>query len=79
MARPSAVADRGMLGVMQEVFAQFRLGRGWGFAGEQCRLAAIGIDDVVRVPLPLPPPLAFLYPLMRLPLWLWRRLRWAIR
>lgn len=77
MARPSAMADRGIMGVMQEVFAQFRLGRGWGFIGEQCRLAAVGIDDVVR--LPLPPPLAFLYPLMRLPLWLWRRLRWALR
>jgi hypothetical protein len=77
MARPSAVADRGTMGVAQEVFTQFRLGRGWGFVGEQCRLVAVGIDDVVRVPLPRP--MAFLYPLMRLPLWLWRRLRWAIR
>jgi hypothetical protein len=77
MAQPSAVADRGIIGVAQEVLAQFRLGRGWGFVGEQCRLAAVGIDDVVRVP--LPPLLVFLYPLMRLPLWLWRRLRWAAR
>jgi hypothetical protein len=75
MAQPSAVADRGITGVAQEVLAQFRLGRGWGFIKEQCRLVAVGIDDAVR--LPLPRPLAFLYPLMRLPLWLWRRLRWA--
>lgn len=76
MAQPSAVADRGVMGVAQEVFAQFRLGRGWGFINEQCRLGAVGIDDAVR--LPLPRPLAFLYPLMRLPLWLLRRLRWAL-
>ncbi len=73
MARPQAAADRGIVGVVREVFTHFMLGRGWRFVVAQCRVAAIGIDDVMRVP--LPPPLAFLYPLMRLPLWLWRRHR----
>jgi hypothetical protein len=77
MARPSVVADRGFAGVMREISIQFMLGRGAGFLAEQCRVVAVGIDDVVR--LPLPPQLAFLYPMIRLPLWLLRRLRWARR
>jgi hypothetical protein len=50
---------------------QFLLGQGWAFFAAQCRIASIGIIDVIS--LPLPPYLHFLYPLLRLPLWLWRR------
>jgi hypothetical protein len=47
------------------------LGHGWAFFAAQVRTAAVGIIDVIS--LPLPPYLHFLYPLLRLPLWLWRR------
>jgi hypothetical protein len=50
---------------------QFLLGQGWAFFAAQCRTASVGIIDVIS--LPLPPYLHFLYPLLRLPLWLWRR------
>src|SRR5580704_6367351 len=52
-------------------WTQFLLGQGWAFFAVQCRIASIGIIDVIS--LPLPPYLHFLYPLLRLPLWLWRR------
>jgi len=52
-------------------WTQFLLGQGWTFFAAQCRIASIGIIDVIS--LPLPPYLHFLYPLLRLPLWLWRR------
>lgn len=52
-------------------WTQFLLGQGWAFFAAQCRTASVGIIDVVS--LPLPPYLRFLYPLLRLPLWLWRR------
>ncbi|MGA8495720.1 MAG: nucleotidyltransferase family protein [Xanthobacteraceae bacterium] len=52
-------------------WTQFLLGRGWAFFAAQCRTASVGIIDVIS--LPLPPYLHFLYPLLRLPLWLWRR------
>jgi len=50
---------------------QFLLGQGSAFFAAQVRTAAVGIIDVIS--LPLPPYLHFLYPLLRLPLWLWRR------
>jgi hypothetical protein len=52
-------------------WTQFLLGQGWAFFAAQCRTASVGILDVIS--LPLPPYLHFLYPLLRLPLWLWRR------
>jgi hypothetical protein len=52
-------------------WTQFLLGQGSAFLAGQCRTAAVGIIDVIS--LPLPPYLQFLYPLLRLPLWLWRR------
>ena len=52
-------------------WTQFLLGHGWPFFAAQCRTASVGIIDVIS--LPLPPYLHFLYPLLRLPLWLWRR------
>src|SRR3984957_5921335 len=49
---------------------QFLLGQGRASFGAQSRTASVGIMDVIS--LPLPPYLHFLYPLLRLPLWLWR-------
>jgi hypothetical protein len=72
-----AMADRSCGGagsapaVWRDFWTQFLLGRGWGFFAAQCRTASVGIIDVIS--LPLPPYLHFLYPLLRLPLWLWRR------
>ena len=57
--------------VWRGFWTQFLLGQGWAFFAAQCRTASIGILDVIS--LPLPPYLHFLYPLLRLPLWLWRR------
>jgi hypothetical protein len=68
--------DGGFLGVMRAVRTQFLLGQGWDFFLAQCRVQSVKALDVVD--LPLPPPLRFLYPLLRLPLWLWRRARWAL-
>lgn len=51
----------------------FLLGRGAGYFMAQCRVLSVRVSDVVRYP--LPPPLHFLYPVLRLPTWLWRRVR----
>jgi hypothetical protein len=69
--RAETEADGGVAGVARIVRTQFLLGRGWAFYAAQIRAAAAGPADVIRFPLPLP--LHFLYPLLRLPLWLWRR------
>ena len=63
--------DGGVAGVARFVFIQFLLGQGWAFYATQCRVTSVGAADVVR--LPLPRFLHFLYPLLRLPLWFWRR------
>lgn len=68
--------DRGFLGVARVVRTQFLLGKGWEFFLAQCRVASVGPVDVIR--LPLPRSLHFLYPLLRLPMWLWRRTLSAI-
>ena len=60
-------------GVARTVRMQFLLGRGWPFLVAQARAAMVGPVDVVA--LPLPRSLHFLYPLLHLPLWLWRRAR----
>jgi hypothetical protein len=71
------IADRsrggggGTAAAWRDFWTQFLLGRGWAFFAAQCRTASVGIIDVIS--LPLPPYLHFLYPLLRLPLWLWRR------
>jgi hypothetical protein len=71
----SAQRDTGMRGVLRELHYQFLLGRCFAFYAAQCRLAYAGVADIVRVPLPRP--LHFIYPLLRLPLWLWRRTKLA--
>jgi hypothetical protein len=69
--RAETEADGGVAGVMRIVRTQFLLGQGWAFHAAQIRAMAAGPADVIRFPLPMP--LHFLYPLLRLPLWLWRR------
>ena len=73
--RTDTEMDGGIAGVTRYVHTQFLLGRGWAFYAAQCRVTAIAPVDVIRCP--LPPFLQFLYPLLRLPLWLWRRARAA--
>lgn len=51
--------------------AEFLLGRGPVFYFRQCQLFCYSVADAIL--LPLPPALHFLYPILRLPLWLWRR------
>ena len=68
-------ADGGIGGVLRFVSTQFLLGQGWRFYAAQCRVASVGPVDVIR--LPLPRTLHFLYPIIRLPLWLYRRARAA--
>jgi hypothetical protein len=63
--------DTGFLGVIRSVRTQFLLGQGWRFYAAQCRAIAVAPADAIRWP--LPPALHFVYPLLRLPLWLWRR------
>lgn len=64
--------DRGRLAtVLRNVGVPFLLGRGLAYYAAQVQVASVGLADVVR--LPLPRGLHFLYPLLRLPLWLWRR------
>ena len=57
--------------------ALFLLGQGAGFYLEQCGQMAVGKADAIL--LTLPRPLHFLYPLLRLPLWIWRRAHYAGR
>jgi Uncharacterised nucleotidyltransferase len=72
MADRAPGADGGNLrAVWRGFWMQFLLGEGWVFFAAQCRTASVCIIDVIS--LPLPPYLHFLYPLLRLPLWLWRR------
>lgn len=74
---PEAATERntGIGAVANGLHNQWLLGRGWAFYAAQWRLAFAGVADIVRVPLPRP--LHFIYPLLRLPLWLWRRAKLA--
>jgi hypothetical protein len=65
--------DPGIGGVLRELRNRFLLGQGLQFYFTECRLALVGVADIIR--LPLPRPLHFIYPLVRLPMWLWRRFR----
>ena len=66
-----AESGRRIIGAMRVLFAQFLLGKGWAFLAAQYRAESVRTLDVVE--LPLPPALQFLYPVLRLLLWLWRR------
>lgn len=53
--------------------ANFLLGDGVAYFAARCREMSVRLGDIIA--LPLPAPLHFLYPVLRLPLWLWRRVR----
>jgi hypothetical protein len=74
-AHTATETNSGIAGVIRAVRRQFLLGQGSAFYHAQCRLASVEVADVVH--LPLPRPLHFIYPLLRLPLWLWRRIALA--
>ena len=57
----------------QILLAQFALGDGWRHAAAQIRYRSVSVHD--RTHLPLPKALHFLYPVLRVPLWVSRRLR----
>jgi hypothetical protein len=71
LTTPNLGSVVGIWAVLRELRNQFLLGTGLPFYLSQCRLALVGVADIVR--LPLPRPLHFIYPLVRVPLWLWRR------
>jgi hypothetical protein len=54
------------------LLAQFALCGTWPNAVAQLRYRGVSVHD--RVHTPLPKGLRFLYPVLRAPLWLWRRL-----
>lgn len=68
--------DQGVAGTAKIIHRQFLLGQGGAFYCAQLRSLAIGPADIIRTP--LPPELHFLYPILRVPLWLWRRARSSI-
>jgi hypothetical protein len=70
-------SDSGIGDVLRFIGTQFLLGQGWSFYVAQCGVASVGPIDVIRMPLPRA--LHGFYPIIRLPLWLWRRARSAFR
>jgi hypothetical protein len=73
MAGPDAaieLEDR-RFGTTRVAVMRFLLGGGFANVAALGRDLSIRLDDVLR--LPLPAPLHFLYPALRLPIWLWRR------
>jgi hypothetical protein len=64
---------RGAAELTRSALTQFLLGEGPAFYAAQLRIVAIAVADVIRFP--LPPALYFLYPLLRLPSWIWRHMR----
>lgn len=81
MVGPDAEVElaRRPFGPFRTLPAQFLRGRGVGFFVAQCRMLVQNLDDMLMYPLPRA--LHFLYPLLRLPLWLVRvsRRRKAVR
>jgi hypothetical protein len=65
VARPLA-AERILL-------SHFLFADGWRFRLAEWRRQWVSVDDRMR--LRLPPRLAFLYDVVRIPLWFWRRVR----
>lgn len=65
------------LGSLRIETSHFLFGRGVSYWSRELQFKAIGETDLVTWTLPTP--LWFVYPVMRLPSWLWRRLRSVIR
>lgn len=79
-ALDAMVGPDGEIELLQRPFGPFRLlapqfarGRGARFFWAQCRLLVDNLED--KLDYPLPTPLHFLYPVLRLPFWLLRMLR----
>jgi hypothetical protein len=70
-ADPSPGKPGHTMRTLRNMAEPFRLGRGLRFFVTQTRILLIGTADAIHWP--LPPALAFLYPLLRGPLWLWRQ------
>jgi len=75
--RPRTDPARGLVKIARNYRDEFLLGEGWDHFFAQCRNIAVGPADVIGWPLPRG--LHFLYPLLRLPLLLWRRGNAALR
>ena len=71
------VANKPLRALSAGLYTQFLFGRGWRFFAAQCRAASVGMQDVMT--LPLPARLHWLYPGLRPPLWIWRRLKARMR
>ncbi|MGA8080152.1 MAG: nucleotidyltransferase family protein [Xanthobacteraceae bacterium] len=69
--RPRTDLTRGLMTIARNYNDEFLLGEGWSYFFAQCRNVAVGPADVIRWPLPRK--FHFLYPVLRLPLLLWRR------
>jgi hypothetical protein len=69
--------ESGFAGLTRGALRQFQLGEGLAFLAAQCRIVLVGHADVIRYPLPRA--MHFLYPLVRLPLWLMRSTRFFRR
>jgi Uncharacterised nucleotidyltransferase len=50
---------------------QFVLSNKWAYLAVQCRIVSVRLGDTIQYP--LPSSLHFLYPILRLPLWIFRR------
>lgn len=70
MTEPSA-ANKPLRATIASIYTQFLFGRGWRFFAAQCRVNSVGMLAIMA--LPLPARLHWLYPVLRPPLWLWRR------
>ena len=71
-ADPSPGKPGHTMRTLRNMAEPFRLGRGLRFFVTQTRILLIGTADAIHWP--LPPALAFLYPLLRVPFWLRRQM-----
>jgi hypothetical protein len=65
--------DDTVLGTVPIHMSHFLLARGWRYKASEVRRKSLSHHD--RVIIALPRPLHFLYPLLLMPSWLWRRIR----
>jgi hypothetical protein len=75
-SRAEAQTGRSFVSKIRVILVQFLLGKGWAFFWAEYRVEFVRILDIIDFPLPAF--LHFLYPLVRLPLWLWRRAAAAV-
>jgi hypothetical protein len=69
--------DDTVLGTVPIHLSHFLLAPGWRYKASEVRRKSLSHQD--RATIPLPRPLHFLYPLLLLPSWLWRRARGPAR